>query len=70
MFLLDTNIVSELPKAKSGKADRNVVAWAACASAGSMFVSVVTIEELEVGVLLSEPLLCPGSAPTPGNCCR
>jgi len=28
MFILDTNLVSELRRAKAGKADANVVAWA------------------------------------------
>jgi hypothetical protein len=28
MFLLDTNVVSELRKIRSGKGDRNVAAWA------------------------------------------
>jgi toxin FitB len=27
MFLLDTNVVSELRKARAGKADPNLVAW-------------------------------------------
>jgi predicted nucleic acid-binding protein len=54
MFLLDTNVVSELRKARAGRADKNVVAWAASASAASMFVSVITVQELEIGVLLAE----------------
>jgi predicted nucleic acid-binding protein len=54
MFLLDTNVVSELRKARAGRADKNVVAWAAGASAASMFVSVITLQELEIGVLLAE----------------
>lgn len=54
MFLLDTNVVSELRKARAGRADKNVTAWAAGASAASMFVSVITIQELEIGVLLAE----------------
>jgi hypothetical protein len=54
MFLLDTNVVSELRKATAGRADKNVAAWAAGASAASMFVSVITIQELEIGVLLAE----------------
>ncbi len=28
MYLLDTNVISELRKAKSGKSDKNVVMWA------------------------------------------
>ena len=54
MFLLDTNVVSELRKARAGRADKNVAAWAAGVSAASMFVSVITIQELEIGVLLAE----------------
>jgi toxin FitB len=54
MFLLDTSVVSELRKARAGKADKNVVAWAAGASAGSMFISAITVQELEIGVLLAE----------------
>lgn len=54
MFLLDTNVVSELRKARAGKADVNVVAWAASASAATMFVSAITVQELEIGVLLAE----------------
>jgi predicted nucleic acid-binding protein len=54
MFLLDTNVVSELRKARTGRADKNVTAWAAGASAASMFVSVITVQELEIGVMLAE----------------
>jgi toxin FitB len=54
MYLLDTNVVSELRKAKSGKADKNVLAWANSVAASSLFLSVVTIMELETGVLLIE----------------
>ena len=54
MFLLDTNVVSELRKARTGKADANVVAWAASIGPGSLYLSVITILELEIGVLLVE----------------
>jgi predicted nucleic acid-binding protein len=54
MFLLDTNVVSELRKARAGKADSNVAAWAARVPADSLFVSVITIQELEIGVLRAE----------------
>lgn len=54
MFLLETNVVSELRKARAGKADRNLVAWAADVPAASLFVSAVTIQELEIGTLLVE----------------
>lgn len=54
MFLLDTNVISELRKAKAGKADRNVVAWVRTVSAGSLFLSAIVVQELEVGTLLAE----------------
>ena len=54
MYLLDTNVISELRKAKSGKADKNVVAWASSVTATSLFLSVITILELEIGTLLIE----------------
>lgn len=54
MYLLDTNVISELRKAKSGKADKNVVSWANSVSATSLFLSVITILELETGILLVE----------------
>jgi toxin FitB len=54
MFLLDTTVVSELRKVRAGKADRGVAEWAATAPAGHLFVSSITIHELEHGVLLAE----------------
>jgi hypothetical protein len=54
MFLLDTNVISELRKARTGKADVNVIAWAASIGPGSLYLSVITILELEIGVLLVE----------------
>lgn len=51
MFVLDTNVVSELRKAKAGKADRNVAAWASGVPAAALFISAITILELETGVL-------------------
>ncbi|GMU43173.1 MAG: type II toxin-antitoxin system VapC family toxin [Xanthomonadales bacterium] len=53
MFLLDTNVVSELRKAASGKADRNVARWADQVDAAELFVSAITVQELEIGVLLA-----------------
>ena len=54
MYLLDTNVVSELRRAKSGKADLRVVAWAKSVSVVSLFLSAITVMELELGVLLVE----------------
>ena len=54
MYLLDTNVISELRKAKSGKANQNVLKWANGVSAASMFISVITVLEIETGILLIE----------------
>jgi hypothetical protein len=51
MYLIDTNVVSELRKKSSGKADRNVVAWEIGVPAISVYISVVTVMELELGAL-------------------
>ena len=54
MYLLDTNVVSELRKVRAGKADRHVADWADGIDAGDLYVSVITLQELEIGVLLAE----------------
>lgn len=54
MFILDTNVISELRKAKSGKANKNLTQWAERVLSASLFVSVISILELEKGVLLVE----------------
>jgi len=54
MYLLDTNVIAELRKAKSPKVDQNVLAWANSVSAASLFLSVITVLELEKGILLIE----------------
>lgn len=54
MFVLDTNVVSALRKAGSGSANTGVLAWAASVSAGSLYISAITVLELEHGVLQLE----------------
>ena len=54
MYLLDTNVVSELRKIRFGKADRHVAAWADSVDATDLYLSVITVQELEIGVLLAE----------------
>jgi predicted nucleic acid-binding protein len=54
MFLLDTDVISELRKAKSGRANPNVVKWAGSVSATALYLSAISILELETGVLLIE----------------
>ncbi len=54
MFVLDTNAVSELRKVRLGKADPNMAIWAQSVDASDLFVSAITIMELELGVLSIE----------------
>lgn len=54
MFLLDTNVLSELRKVHIGKANPGVAAWAGAVAANELFVSVITLEEIEIGILLAE----------------
>lgn len=51
MYLLDTNVVSELRKPR---ANERVKAWAAGAPSASLFLSSITVLELEIGVLRME----------------
>jgi len=54
MYLLDTNVVSELRKIRLGKADSQVAAWADSVDAADLYLSVITLQELEIGILLTE----------------
>lgn len=51
MFLLDTSVISELRKAGDGKADARVVAWASGADTAAFYLSVITVMEIELGIL-------------------
>ena len=52
MYILDTNVVSELRKAK--KAHSNVRRWAQSLPAASLYISAISVLELEIGILLME----------------
>ena len=54
MYLLDTNVVSEFRKLGSGQINSNVKIWAEDTDPDLMFVSAISILELEVGVLQVE----------------
>jgi hypothetical protein len=53
MYLLDTNVVSELRAGKPRQSEA-VRAWAAAVSANEMYLSAVTVLEIEMGVLRME----------------
>ena len=52
MYVLDTNVISELRKGK--KAERSVRMWAQALPTASLFLSVVSVLELEIEILLVE----------------
>ena len=54
MYLIDTNVLSELRRVRSGRADPYVAAWAESTPAAELFVSVITLQKIEIGVLLME----------------
>jgi len=54
MFLLDTNVMSELRKIRTGRADKNVAKWADSVESVNMYLSAMTVQELEMGLLLAE----------------
>ena len=52
MFVLDTNVVSELRRPH--KAHPNVLAWASATPLAQIFISAITVLEIELGALLME----------------
>ena len=54
MYVVDTNVVSELRKVSAGKADANVAAWVQRVDASHLYISAITTMELELGVLSIE----------------
>lgn len=54
MLLLDTNVVSELRKLGDNRADARVTAWFEQHAEEVFFISVVTLMELEIGIMRIE----------------
>lgn len=52
MYLLDTNVVSELRNPR--KAEKKVKVWATSVAPNSVYISAITILELEMGILQIE----------------
>jgi toxin FitB len=50
MYILDTNVISELRKAR--KTHPNVRKWAERLPSASLYISVISVLELEIGILL------------------
>lgn len=54
MFLIDTNVISESRKIRSGRAAPNVVEWLKATDPSTTFISAMTLFELELGVVRVE----------------
>ena len=54
MYLLDTNIISEIRKLAKNKCDKNVADWVRSTSKDLMFANAVVMMELERGVMSIE----------------
>ena len=54
MYLLDTNLISEIRKMPKGKCDQGVEQWVKTTSQNLMFTSAVVLMELERGILAME----------------
>jgi toxin FitB len=50
MYILDTNVISELRKGR--KTHTNVKKWAGRVPSASLYISVISVPELEIGILL------------------
>ena len=54
MFVLDTNVVSELRKAGDRRTDASVAAWVSGVDAATCYLSAITVMEIELGILRIE----------------
>lgn len=54
MYLLDTNIISEIRKIQQGKADMHLSAWVKQIPVNKMHISALTLLELEKGIMQIE----------------
>ncbi len=54
MFLVDTNVISESRKVRSGRAAPEVVAWLKSTDPSTTFISAMSLFELELGVVRVE----------------
>jgi predicted nucleic acid-binding protein len=54
MFIVDTNVLSESRKITSGRIDPNVLRWLTDANPNDIYMSAITLMEIELGVLMME----------------
>lgn len=53
-FVLDTNVVSEFRKVQAGNGAAGVAEWAASVARSDLYLSAITVMELEMGVRMME----------------
>ena len=53
-FVLDTNVISEFRKVQAGKGSAEVAEWAASVARSDLYLSAITVMELEMGVRMME----------------
>ena len=53
-FVLDTNVVSEFRKVQAGRGAAGVAEWAASVARSDLYLSAITVMELEMGVRMME----------------
>jgi toxin FitB len=54
MYLLDTNVISEMRKSQKKRADPGLQRWSDRAKGSSLYLSAISLLELETGILLME----------------
>ena len=57
MIILDTNVVSELRKAAAGRCDPAVAQWAEQQAPETLYLSVISVLELELGIAVQDDFL-------------
>jgi predicted nucleic acid-binding protein len=54
IYLLDTNVISEMRPMRTRQPNPNVVRWVQSVPANSLYLSSITVFELELGALLAQ----------------
>lgn len=52
MYLIDTNVLSELRKGNTAKINEQVALWASSVHLDDLYISVITLQEIQTGILL------------------
>jgi toxin FitB len=52
LYLLDTNVISEMRKVTAGRGEAAVRRWAASVDPSALFLSAITVLQIQTGILL------------------